>query len=47
MLTKTSLSKAITPLFPPGHVRISYGPPPTLYAHGLSDLYRRRVGGGT
>ena len=45
IFTKTFISKAIILLFPPGHVRIFYGPPPTLYADGLSDLCRTCIGG--
>ena len=43
--TKTPLSIAITLLFSLEHVRIFYGPPPTLYAEGLSDLSRTCIGG--
>ena len=39
------ISKAIIPLFPTRHVRIFYGPPPTQYADGLSDLCRTCIGG--
>ena len=45
IFTKISISKAIIPLFSPRHVRISYAPPPTQYAHGLSDLSRTCIGG--
>ena len=45
IFTKTPILKAVISLFPPGHVRISYGPPPTQYAHGLSDLSRTCIGG--
>ena len=40
-----SISKVVIPLFPPGHVRIFYDPPPTQYADGLSDLSRTCIGG--
>ena len=45
IFTKTPILKAIVSLFPPEHVRISYGPPPTQYVHGLSDLSRTCIGG--
>ena len=34
IFTKMPIPKAVISLFPSGHVRISYGPPPTLYAEG-------------
>ena len=45
IFTKSFILKAIISLFPSGHVRIFYGPPPTLYADGLSDLCRTCIGG--